>query len=117
MGKESSTIGSHPQIKQALALLKKAAGKELTKGKEVDEMSTSGAAGAYLTPNAFKKPKKQKALESAENPGEDLGPGPKATEDGVKDNAYVKQFKYRLVPKKNGTYVQKGSGMVVKKLD
>ena len=117
MGKEASTIGSQPQIKQALALLKKAAGKELTKGKEVDEMSTSGAAGAYLTPNAFKKPKKQKALESAENPGEDLGPGPKATEDGVKDNAYVKQFKYRLVPKKNGTYVQKGSGMVVKKLD
>ena len=83
---------------------------------EIDEMSTSGAAGAYLTKNAFRKPKKQKALESAEQPGEDLGPGPKATEDGVKDNAYVKQFKYKLVPKNNGTFVQKGSGLEVKKL-
>ena len=56
--------------------------------------------------------------ESAEQPGEDLGPGPKATEDGVKDSAYTKQFKYKLVPKnKDGTYVQKGSGMVVKKLN
>jgi len=54
--------------------------------------------------------------ESAEQPGEDLGPGPKATEDGVKDNAYVKQFKYKLVPKNNGTFVQKGSGLEVKKL-
>jgi hypothetical protein len=83
---------------------------------EIDEMSTSGAAGAYLTKNAFKKPKKQKALESAEQPGEDLGPGPKATENGVNDNAYVKQFKYKLVPKNNGTFVQKGSGLEVKKL-
>jgi hypothetical protein len=49
--------------------------------------------------------------------GADLGPGPKATEDGVKDNAYVKQFKFKLVPKtKDGTYVQKGSGMIVKNL-
>jgi hypothetical protein len=54
--------------------------------------------------------------ESAEQPGEDLGPGPKATEDGVKDNAYVKQFKYKLVPKNNGTFVQKGSGLEVNKL-
>ena len=83
---------------------------------EIDEMSTSGASGAYLTKNAFKKPKKQKALESAEQPGEDLGPGPKATENGVNDNAYVKQFKYKLVPKNNGTFVQKGSGLEVKKL-
>jgi len=84
---------------------------------EIDEMSTSGGAGAYSTPYAFKKTKKQKDLEeSAENPGEDLGPGPKATEDGVKDNAYVKQFKYKLVPKTNGTYVQKGSGLEVNKL-
>ena len=83
---------------------------------EIDEMSTSGAAGAYLTKNAFKKPKKQKALESAEQPGEDLGPGPKATENGVNDNAYVKQFKYKLIPKNNGTFVQKGSGLEVKKL-
>ena len=46
-----------------------------------------------------------------ENIGANLGPGPKATEDGVKDNAYVKQFAYKLVPKKI-----KGSGMIVKQL-
>ena len=96
---------------------------------DVDEMSMSGGAGAYQTPYAFRLPKKKKkkvkegATKSAnihkqgQHPGEDLGPGPKATEDGVKDNAYVKQFKYQLVPKnKNGTYVQKGSGLEVKKL-
>ena len=90
-------------------------------------MSTSGGAGAYLTPYAFRKKgskpniKAYKELgykeveESAEQPGEDLGPGPKATENGVSDNAYVKQFKYKLVPRdKNGNYVQKGSGLEVK---
>ena len=46
-----------------------------------------------------------------ENIGANLGPGPKATEDGVKDNAYVKQFAYKLVPKKI-----KGSGIIVKQL-
>ena len=49
--------------------------------------------------------------------GADLGPGPKAGPDGVVDSSYTKQFKYKLVPKtKDGTYVQKGSGMIVKKL-
>jgi hypothetical protein len=43
--------------------------------------------------------------------GAHLGPGPKASNDGVKDNAYVKQFKYKLVPKKI-----KGSGLEVKQL-
>jgi hypothetical protein len=83
---------------------------------DIDEMSTSGGAGGYLGKYAFGKPKKQKDIEeSTEQPGEDLGPGPKASEDGVKDNAYIKQFKYRLVPKdKNGNYVQKGSGLEVK---
>jgi hypothetical protein len=90
----------------------------------VDEMSTTGGgAGAasftggtgmqYATPYAFKKKKKK----IDEGIGADLGPGPKASEDGVKDNAYVKQFKYKLVPKdKNGNYVQKGSGLEVKQL-
>ncbi len=79
-----------------------------------DEISTSGGAGAYQTPYAFKKKKKKIKKEGV---GATLGPGPKATEDGVKDNAYVKQFKYKLVPKtKNGTYVQKGSGLEVNKL-
>ena len=55
--------------------------------------------------------------ENNNNPGAILGPGPKAGPDGVTDSAYTKQFKYKLVPKtKDGTYVQKGSGMVVKKL-
>lgn len=104
----------------------------------MDEMSTTGggagsasfSAGTgmqYATPYAFRK-KGQKANIKAykelgykpvktEGVGATLGPGPKATEDGVKDNAYVKQFKYKLVPKtKDGTYVQKGSGLEVDKL-
>ena len=53
--------------------------------------------------------------ENNKNPGATLGPGPKASEEGVKDNYYVKKFKYKLVPKdKNGNYVQKGSGLEVK---
>jgi hypothetical protein len=91
---------------------------------EVDEMSMSGggSAGAsftpgtgaqYATPFAFKLKKKQ----TDEGVGATLGLGPSASEDGVKDNAYVKQFKYKLVPKtKQGTYVQKGSGLEVKQL-
>ena len=92
----------------------------------LEEISTSGAAGAYLTPYAFRlkgsKPndKVYKELgytEVKEGIGADVGPGPKATEDGVKDNAYVKQFRYKIVPKdKNGNYVQKGSGLEVKQL-
>ena len=85
-----------------------------------DEMSTSGGAGSYLTPYAFRlkgqKPndKAYKELgykEVKEGIGATLGLGPKASEDGVKDNAYVKQFAYKLVPKKI-----KGSGMIVKQL-
>jgi hypothetical protein len=34
-----------------------------------------------------------------EGPGATLGMGPSAGPEGVKDNAYVKQFKYKLVPK------------------
>ena len=154
--------------------------KKAIREEEVDEVSMSGAAGAYLTPYAFRKkgsksddeaykklgykvvkekalpvvrkklakvPKAKKvaskyrmkmpsglvstlgytvsedATKSAnihkqgQHPGEDLGPGPKAGDEGVTDNAYTKQFKYKLVPKnKDGTYVQKGSGMVVKNL-
>jgi len=112
--------------------------KRMTMEEEIDEMSTTGggagsasfSAGTgmqYATPYAFRK-KGQKANIKAykelgykpvktEGVGATLGPGPKATEDGVKDNAYVKQFKYKLVPKtKDGTYVQKGSGLEVNKL-
>jgi hypothetical protein len=99
--------------------------KRMTMEGEIEEMSTTGGgAGSasftggtgmqYATPYAFKKKKKKLKKEGV---GATLGPGPKATEDGVKDNAYVKQFKYKLVPKtKDGTYVQKGSGLEVNKL-
>lgn len=92
---------------------------------EIDEMSTTGggagsatfSAGTgmqYATPYAFKKKKKKLKKEGV---GATLGPGPKATEDGVKDNYIVKAFKYTLVPKnKKGTYVQKKSGLEVNKL-
>ena len=82
---------------------------------KLDELSTSGAAGGYLTKYAFKLPKNYKKVD--EGVGASLGPGPKAGPEGVKDNYYVKKFKYKLVPKdKQGTYVQKGSGLEVKKL-
>ena len=61
--------------------------------------------------------KGDKIFKEEKDPGASLGPGPKAGPDGVTDSAYTKQFKYKLVPKnKDGTYVQKGSGMIVKKL-
>ena len=69
---------------------------------------STGTGMQYATPYAFKKKKKKLKKEGV---GATLGPGPKATEDGVKDNAYVKQFKYKLVPKKI-----KGSGIIVKQL-
>ena len=170
--KEQEGLFNNSNIKQAISFLEKARG--------VDEISTSGAAGAYNTPYAFRKkgskpddeaykelgyklvkekalpvvrkklakvPKAKKvaskyrmkmpsglvstlgytvsedATKSAnihkqgQHPGEDLGPGPKAGDEGVTDSAYTKQFKYKLVPKnKDGTYVQKGSGMIVKNL-
>ena len=108
--------------------------KKAIREEEVEEISTSGAAGAYNTPYAFKKNKKKSKYkmkmpsgmvsslgytmgEGKLGDGADLGPGPKAGPDGVTDSAYTKQFKYKLVPKtKDGTYVQKGAGMIVKKL-
>ncbi len=65
---------------------------------DLGEISTSGGAGSYLTKYAFKKPKKKKVDEVSKNPGATLGPGPKASEDGVKDNYYVKAFGYKLAP-------------------
>ena len=54
---------------------------------------------------------KEPLNEIKEDIGATLGPGPKASSDGVKDSAYVKQFKYSLVPKKI-----KNSGIEVKQL-
>jgi len=85
--------------------------KEIIKQK-IKEISATGIGGAtavsgdnigIAAKKAFKKIK--------EGPGADLGLGPNAGPEGVKDNAYVKQFKYRLVPKKI-----KGSGLEVKQL-
>ena len=92
----------------------------------LEEISISGGVGAYSTPYAFRlkgsKPndkvyKELRYTEVEEGIGDDLGHSPRATEGGVKDNAYVKQFKYKIVPKdKNGDYVQKNSGLEVKQL-
>jgi len=80
--------------------------------KKLKEMNATSVGGATAVPGedigmatkfAFKK--------ANEGIGADLGPGPKAGPEGVKDNYYVKAFKYRLVPKKI-----KGSGLEVKKL-
>ncbi|MBC8396744.1 MAG: hypothetical protein H8E16_06560 [Flavobacteriales bacterium] len=143
--KEQEGIQKNAFIKQAKAFLQKAKGedKKLPQAavdEEVDEASMSGAAGAYNTPYAFvrkplkpkssKKKKKSKYKMSKpsglvnyldyavkEGIGATLGPGPKAGEDGVNDNAYVKQFKYKLVKKnKDGTYVQPPSTLPVRKL-
>ena len=59
----------------------------------------------------FKNIIKSKIAQLQEGVGANLGPGPKAGHDGVTKNAYVKQFAYKLVPKKI-----KGSGMIVKQL-
>ena len=81
---------------------------------------TPGTGMAYATPYAFRL-SGSKANDKAyteigyktvkENVGANLGPGPKASNDGVKDNAYVKDYGYKLVPSKI-----KGSGLEVKQL-
>jgi hypothetical protein len=43
-----------------------------------------------------------------EGPGATMGPGPKAGEEGVKDNIYVKKFKYTLVNQKALNKAAKG---------
>lgn len=77
----------------------------------LEEINVTGGDGAYLTKYAFRKKGSKpndgaykelgykEVTEGKEYPGATLGPGPKATEDGVKDNVYVKTFKYKLVPK------------------
>jgi len=61
--------------------------------------------GAY-TQAGFKKVK--------EGPGATFGPGPSAGPEGVKDNIYVKDFKYKLVDKKKLNKAAKG--IIVKPL-
>lgn len=68
--------------------------------KKLKEMNATNVGGATVVSGegpgvaakyAFKKVN--------EGPGATLGMGPSAGSKGVKDNAYVKQFKYKLVPK------------------
>ena len=78
----------------------------------------SGTKGEnYATPNMFNPNKKAKGTsnkyyykmgykevtETSDNPGATMGPGAKAGPDGVKNNAYVKQFKFKLAPKPKST--------------
>lgn len=79
--------------------------------KVLKEMSATGGgtAGAafsagvgmnYATPKAFKRVKKIE--ETAYGTG-NLGPGPKAGPEGVKDNYYVKAFGFKPVNRKKQT--------------
>ena len=95
--------------------------KDGRKGKVVkvmDDMANVDFGNGDVYGITFRRIKGNKIVnENGKNPGATLGPGPKAGPDGVSDNYYVKAFKYKLVPKnKDGTYVQKGSGLEVKKL-
>jgi len=85
--------------------------KELTdsKNKKLKVISKELKAASKMHKGQAKKI--DKIVKEKYGDGADLGPGPRASEDGVKDNAYVKQFAYKLVPKKI-----KGSGMIVKQL-
>jgi len=92
---------------------------------QLDEMSatgtgasfTSGTEGEnYATPKAFGKvPKKNYSAYSQvgfkpvkEGPGATVGPGPAAGPEGVTNNTYVKNFKYKLVDKKALNKAAKG---------
>jgi len=80
--------------------------------KKLKEMNATNVGGATAVPgNSIGMSTKKAFKKVNEGPGASLGMGPSAGSEGVKDNAYVKQFKYKLVPKKI-----KGSGLEVKNL-
>lgn len=70
----------------------------MTGGGTAGAAFTSGVSMNYATPKAFKK-KKVKEAKTPYGTG-NLGPGPKATEHGVKDNYYVKAFGFKPVDRK-----------------
>jgi hypothetical protein len=85
--------------------------KEIIRQK-LKEMSATNIGGATATGGeSIGSPAKYAYKKVNEGPGATLGMGPSAGSEGVKDNAYIKQFKYRLVPKKI-----EGSGLEVKQL-
>lgn len=69
--------------------------------KIIKEMSMTGggAAGAAFTPGVGMNYATPKAFKKVSN----IGPGPKATKDGVKDNYYVKKFGFTPVDRKKLT--------------
>jgi len=80
------------------------------------EVSTSGAAGAYLTPYAFNPNKKAKGTDNDIYTKEF---GYKLVKEGIDkgDGIDLDAYGYSLVPKnKAGNYVQKGSKLDVKQL-
>ncbi len=80
--------------------------------KKLKEMNATNVGGASAVGGeGIGLPAKYAYKKVNEGPGATLGMGPSAGSEGVKDNAYVKQFKYKLVPKKI-----KGSGLEVKQL-
>jgi hypothetical protein len=82
----------------------KSLSEESTTGGGVGQANyTSGTEGENIaTRYAFSKKKLK------EGPGASVGPGPKAGPEGVKDNTYVKNFKYTLVDKKALNKAAKG---------
>ena len=80
------------------------------------EVSTSGAAGAYLTPYAFNPNKKAKGTDNDIYTKEF---GYKLVKENINkgDGVDLDAYGYSLVPKnKAGNYVQKGSKLDVKQL-
>jgi hypothetical protein len=68
--------------------------------KKLKEMNATQVGGATAIPGNGMGYTPKKAFKKVnEGPGATLGPGPSAGPEGVKDNYYVKAFKYKLVPK------------------
>jgi len=93
----------------------------------LDEMSTLGSTSFFTSGGEGENhngPSPRKSTYGAytqagfkkvnEGPGATMGPGPKAGSEGVKDNVYVKNFKYKLVDKNKLNKAAKG--IEVKKL-
>jgi hypothetical protein len=96
-------------------------------GKELQEMSSISSNSGFVSGGEGENhngPSPRKSTYGAytqagfkkveEGPGATFGPGPSAGPEGVKDNIYVKDFKYKLVDKKKLNKAAKG--IIVKPL-
>jgi hypothetical protein len=94
---------------------------------QLDEISTLASNSAFISGGEGENhngPSPRKSTYGAytqagykkvtEGPGATMGPGPKAGSEGVKDNVYVKDFKYKLVNQK--ALNKKAKGIIVKQL-